>query len=132
MPECRRYRKKNQAMSLAEVIVGFLLFAIVIIPTFGIIPTAYMCIKKAEDYATASCYAQEVLEIYSISDPSMTPDEFHRTWDTILNNTEYHVTMDVYALDERSPHSLLDVVINMYWKKIPEKVQVFRRVYYNE
>jgi exopolysaccharide biosynthesis protein len=132
MAEIGKSRKNNRAMSLAELIVGFLLFAIVIIPIFGIIPTAYMSIKKAEDYSTASCYAQEVLELYSLSDPSFTQDDFHNEWDIDLNNTEYTVILDLHALDKKESHCLIDVVVNIYWKKIPEHIQVFRRVYYNE
>lgn len=125
-------RRKKQAISLAEVIVGLCLFAIVIIPIFGIIPMAYMSIKKAEDYSAASCYAQEVLSIYRLNDPFLEDDHYRREWDIVMNNTDYTVSLDVYAVDKGTiPHELIDVVVNMYWKKIPEQIKVFSRVYYN-
>ena len=126
----RLKRKSRQALSLAELIIGLCLFAIAIIPIFGIIPTAYMSIKKAEDYSTASCYANEILEMYRLSDPLLTDDDAHTQWDVDLNQTEYTVKIDIYARDEIKPHKLLDVVVNIYWKKVPERIDVFTRVCY--
>lgn len=126
-----RIRRKSRAMTLAELIIGLALFAIAIIPIFGIIPTAYMSIKKAEDYASASCYAQEVLEMYRMSNPSLTDEQhYHGSRDVILNNTEYKMYIDVYGMDENTPYETIDVVVNLYWKKIPEHLDVFTRIVY--
>jgi hypothetical protein len=120
---------KKRGMSLAELIVGLCLFSIAIIPLFGIIPTAYMSIKKAEDFSAASCYAQEIIEIYRQENPSFTGYNFHRRLDPTLNGTDYHVDLDVYDIH---PGVMIDVVINIYWKRIPEHISVFSRMYYNE
>lgn len=124
-------RKHHNAagISLAEVIIGLCLFAVAIIPIFGIIPTAYMSIKKAEDYSAASFYAQQVTEIYRISDPSL-EDDFHNEWDLDLNNQGFRVVLDLYGADRQRPHALVDVIVNLYWKNIPEHVNVYTRVYY--
>jgi len=128
----RAVEKGRRGLSLAELIVGLGLFAIVIIPIFGIIPTAYMSIKKAEDYSAASCYAQEVIEIYKVTNPSLTESYVTNGWDVVLNGTEYHVAVGLYGIDYNNPYRVVDVVVNMYWKKIPEKINVFTRVFYNE
>ena len=124
-------RKKLMALSLAELIIGLCLFAIAIIPIFGIIPTAYMSIKKAEDYSTASCYANEIVEIYRLSNPNLTQDHIHNTWDTALNNTEYTVVVDLYGQGVPSTsgsYKMMDVIVNIYWKKVPEHIGVFTRI----
>ncbi|MDQ7825765.1 MAG: hypothetical protein RDV48_23390 [Candidatus Eremiobacteraeota bacterium] len=121
---------RERGLSLAELIIGLFLFAIAIIPIFGIIPTAYMSIKKAEDYSAASCYAQSIIELYRITNPDIMYDQ-QIAFDKVLNNTEYHVVTDLYGRDPQFPHKLMDVVVNIYWKKIPERVTVYSRIFYN-
>jgi hypothetical protein len=127
-------RREIRALSLPELIVGLFLFTIAIFPLFGIIPTAYMSIKKAEDFSAASCYAQELIEIYRLTDPHlMVSDSPHTTnLDVKLNGTDYKVLLDIYNMDGNSPAKLVDVTVNMYWKRIPEHISVYSRVYYNE
>jgi len=128
----------KRGLSLAELIIGLALFAIVIIPIFGIIPTAYMSIRKAEDYSAASCYAQELVELYRLSNPSISDLNVHNEWDVILNTTEYRVAVDVYGVCcniygvSEPPYRAVDVVVNMYWKKIPEHLSVTTRIFFNE
>jgi hypothetical protein len=122
-------------MTLAELIIGLCLFSIVIIPMFGIIPTAYTSIKKAEDYSSASCYAQEIIESYRAVNANLTIPYDSRAWDITLNTTDYHVVVDLYGIDQGAgpaPHDLIDVVVNMYRRKIPQQFQFYSRIYYNK
>jgi hypothetical protein len=125
-----QFQKKTRAMSLPELIIGLALFAIAIIPIFGIIPTAYMSIKKAEDYSSASCYAQEVIDIYRADDPSLFDPYRHTSRDVFLNETPYHMDIGVYGMDENIPYKMIDVVVILTWKKIPERLSVFTRISY--
>ena len=123
--------RKKRALSLAELIIGLCLFAIAIIPIFGIIPTAYFSIKKAEDYSSASCYAHEVIDNYRITNPSIS-DDVHREWPVCLNNTEYNVSVDLIPQDVGSPSNLIDVVVTLKWKKIPEQYTLYSRIFYSQ
>ena len=117
-------------MSLVELIIALCLFAVAIIPLFGIIPTAYVSVKKAEDYSAASFYAQQVTEIYRISNPHI-EDDFHNEWELAMNNQDFRVVLDLYGADRQIPCRLVDVIVNIYWKNIPEHVNVYTRVYYH-
>jgi hypothetical protein len=130
-----RERKKSMALSLAELIIGLCLFALAIIPIFGIIPTAYMSIKKAEDYSAASCYAQEIVEIYRLTDPALHDQYTTSPWYHVkLNSTDYSVIVGLYGIDygASDPCRVVDVVVSMKWQKVPDKISVFTRVFYND
>ena len=121
-------------MSLVELIIGICLFAIAIIPMFGIIPTAYISIKKAEDYAAASCYAHQVIEFYRLNDPGIT-DDMRNHWPFVMNNTEYEIYLDLYPRDNPpsgAASSLVDVVVDVQWKKIPEEIVLYSRIFYGQ
>jgi hypothetical protein len=127
--------RKASAFSLVEIIVALFLLSLAIIPIFGIIPTACMSIKKGEDYAAASLYAQKIEEIYRFSDPCLYSDYFHNEWDLDLNSTDYLVKLDIYGVDTvtpPSPHKMMDVIINIYWRKNPERMHVFSTIYNNK
>jgi len=125
-------RRKHAAMTLAELIVGLFLFAIVIIPVFGIIPLSYLSVKKAEDFSTASLYAQEIANSYRIHNPGLMVPSLCTKKDVLLNNTEYYVHIGLYGIDLELPHTLVDVVVTLYWKKIPEQTRIMTRVHYGE
>jgi hypothetical protein len=128
-------RAKHRAMTLAELIIGLCLFSLVIIPMFGIIPTAYTSIKKAEDYSSASCYAQEIIESYRAVNANLTIPYDSKEWDIQLNSTDYHVLVGLYGIDSGAypgSYDLIDVVVNLYRRKIPQQFQFYSRIYYNK
>jgi hypothetical protein len=124
--------RKTSAFSLVEIIVALFLLSLAIIPIFGIIPTACMSIKKGEDYAAASLYAQQIEEVYRFSEPCLYPAYFHNEWDMNLNSTDFQVKLDIYGVDAASPHKVMDVISTIYWKKNPALMHVFSTVYYNK
>ncbi len=122
-------------MSLAELIIGLTLFAIAIIPIFGIIPTAYMSIKKAEDYSAASCYAQEIIEVYRLTDPALEDPVVTTEWYPVkLNGTDYLAQVSLYGIDPiaSGQHRVIDAVVIMKWQKVPDQIQVFTRIFIND
>lgn len=126
--------KRWTGATLAEVIFAAALVAVALIPIFGIIPTSYMCIKKAEDFAAASNYAVELIEdvrtyfpLYQPMGGSL-PD--HVIYDNfIMNDTGYKVIRWIYGVDPSYPHKVVDVKIILLWKKIPERLVMTTRIY---
>ncbi len=52
--------------------------------------------------------------------------------DRELNNTQFHLQRDIYALDHQNPHRFFDVLVTIGWNRQPVPLRLSTRLYFRE
>lgn len=118
---------------MIEILVATALIAVALIMIVSVVPTGIFSIKRAADFQSASTYGNELLEdarVTALAYPSYPVTD--RNLSITLNNTVFHVTRDVYAVDGKVPHRLFDVVVSARWTGQPVPQRFYTRIYVSQ
>lgn len=123
----------QKGFTLIEVIVATALVAISLFIIASIIPTGILSLKKAEDYQSASALGMSLIEDVRAEKPHHAS---YPVTDLVtereLNNTQFHVQRDIYALNQQSPPRFFDCLVTIRWNRQPVPLKLSTRLYFRE